>query len=42
MNDPFLEVLKTMLGGDLSDLSQWRLSLPVAGGMELDELLGPF
>lgn len=42
MNDPFLEVLKAVLGGALSNLIQWKLSLPVAGGMELDELLGPF
>lgn len=42
MNEPFLEVLKAMLGGALSDPIQWKLSLPMAGGMELDELLGAF
>lgn len=42
MNGPFLEVLKARIGGALSDLILWKLSLPMAGGMELDELLCPF
>ena len=35
---PSLEVLKVMLDGALSNLIQWKMSLPMAGGLQLDDL----
>ena len=35
---PSLEVSKARLDGALSNLVQWKVSLPVAGGLELDGL----
>jgi len=35
---PFLEVFKARLDGALSNLVWWKLSLPMAGGLELDGL----
>jgi len=35
---PSLEVFKARLVGALNNLVQWQVSLPVAGGLELDEL----
>lgn len=42
VSDPFLQVWKAMSDGALNNLIQWKLSLPVAGGMGLGDLLGPF
>ena len=35
---PSLEVFKARLDGALSNLVQWKVSLPMAGGLELDDL----
>ena len=35
---PSLAVFKARLDGALSNLVQWKVSLPVAGGLELDDL----
>ena len=35
---PSLEVLKARLDGALSNLVWWKVSLPMAGGLELDDL----
>jgi len=35
---PSLEVFMSMLNGALSNLVQWKVSLPMAGGLELDDL----
>ena len=35
---PFLEVFKARLDGALSNLVLWKVSLPMAGGLELDDL----
>jgi len=37
-----LEVFKARLDGALSSLVWWKVSLPVAGGLELGDLSGPF
>jgi len=39
---PSLEVFKARLDGALSNLVQWKVSLPMAGGLELDDPQGPF
>lgn len=38
MDVAFLEVFKFSLDGTLSNLVQWKVSLPIAGGLELDDL----
>ena len=38
---PSLEVSKARLDGALSNLVQWKVSLPVAGGLELDDAFQP-
>ena len=35
---PFLEVFKARLDEALGNLVWWRVSLPAAGGLELDDL----
>ena len=35
---PSLAVFKPRLDGALSNLVQWKVSLPMAGGLELDDL----
>jgi len=35
---PSLEVFKARLGGALSSLVWWKVSLAMAGGLELDDL----
>jgi len=35
---PSLAVFKARLGGALSNLVWWKVSLPMAGGLELDGL----
>ena len=35
---PSLEVFKARLDGTLGNLVWWRVSLPMAGGLELDDL----
>jgi len=35
---PSLEVFKAGLDGTLSNLVKWKVSLPMAGGLELDDL----
>jgi len=35
---PSLEAFKVRLGGVLSNLIYWKVSLPIAGGVELDDL----
>ena len=35
---PSLEVFKARLDGALGNLVWWEVSLPMAGGLELDEL----
>jgi len=39
---PSLAVLKARLDGALSNLVWWKVSLLMAGGLEPDELSGPF
>jgi len=39
---PSLAVSKAMLDGALSSLVQWKVSLLMAGGLELDNLQGSF
>jgi len=39
---PSLAVFKAMLDGALSNLVWWKVSLPIAGGLEPDDLQGPF
>ena len=38
MDVPSLAVFKAKLDGALSNLVQWKVSLPMAGGLELDNL----
>jgi len=35
---PSLEAFKARLDGALSNLVKWEVSLPIAGGLELDDL----
>jgi len=42
VDGPFLDVFKARLDVALSNLVWWKLSLPMAGGMELDILSGIF
>jgi len=35
-------MLRAILDGALSNLVWWEVSLPIAGGAELDDLKGPF
>jgi len=35
---PSLELFKARLDGTLSNLVWWKVSLPMAGGLELDDL----
>ena len=35
---PSLEVIKARLDEALSNLIEWKVSLPMAGGLELDDL----
>jgi len=42
MDAPFLEVFKAGLDGALSSLVKCKVSLFVAGGLELHDLLNPF
>jgi len=37
-----LELFKARLDGALSNLVEWKMSLPMAGGSELDDLSSPF
>ena len=37
-----LEMFKARLDGALSNLVWWKVSLPIAEGLELDDLYGPF
>ena len=39
---PSLAVFKVRLDGALSNLVWWKVSLPMAAGLELDDLEGPF
>jgi len=39
---PSLAVSKARLDGALSNLVRWKVSLPMAGGLEPDDLQGPF
>jgi len=39
---PFLEVFKARLDGALSNLVWWKVCLPMAVGLEQDDLYGPF
>ena len=39
---PSLEAFKARLDGALSNLVGWEVSLSIAGGLELDDLKGPF
>ena len=39
---PSLAVLKARLDGALSTLGWWKMSLLMAGGLEPDDLQGPF
>ena len=39
---PLLEVFKARLDGASDNLVQWGMSLSIAGGLELDDLKGPF
>ena len=39
---PSLEVFKGKLDGALSNLDWWKVSLPMAGGLELGDLKGHF
>jgi len=39
---PSLELFKARLDGALSTLVWWKGSLPMAGGLEPDDLYGPF
>lgn len=38
---PSLEIFMDRLDGVLSNLVLWKVSLPLAGGLELDDLKGP-
>ena len=38
---PSLEAFKARLDGAVSNLVQWELSLPIEGGLELDDLKVP-
>ena len=42
VDGPSLEAFKARLGGALSNLVRWEVSLPIAGGLELDDLKAPF
>lgn len=35
---PFLEMLKVRLDGALSNLVSWKVSLPMAGALEINDL----
>ena len=37
-----MEAFKARLDGALSNLVGWEVSLSIAGGLELDDLKGPF
>ena len=37
-----LEIFKARLDGALSNLVEREMTLPIAGGLELDDLKGPF
>ena len=39
---PSLEALKARLDGAVSNLVKSKMSLPIAEGLELDDLKGPF
>jgi len=39
---PSLAVFKARLDGALSNLGLWKMSLLMAGGLEPDDLQGPF
>ena len=39
---PSLKVFKASLGGAWSNMVQGEVSLPITGGLELDDLKGPF
>jgi len=39
---PFLEVFKAKMDRVVSNLVWWKVSLPMAGGLELDHIHGPF
>jgi len=39
---PSLEAFKARMDGALSNLVWWEMSLPVAGGLELDDPKGSF
>jgi len=39
---PSLEVFKARLDGALNSLGWWKMSLPMAGGLETGDLQGPF
>jgi len=39
---PSLAVFKARLDGALSNLVWWKVSLPMAGELKLDDLYGPF
>ena len=41
MDAPLLKVFKARLDGALSNLVEWKVSLPMAGELELDDLYGP-
>ena len=42
VNVPSLEALKARLYEAVSNLVKREMSLPIAGGLELDDLKGPF
>ena len=42
VNAPSLEAFKARLDGTLSNLVQREVSLPIAGGLEILDLKGPF
>ena len=42
MAAPSVEVFKARLDGALNSLVWWKVSLPMAGGLEPDDLQGPF
>jgi len=42
VDDAFLEVFEVRLDGALSNLIWWKVSLPMAEGLEIDDLYSPF
>ena len=42
VNAPSLEAFKARLHGAENNLVYWELSLPIAGGLELNDFKGPF